>query len=90
MPIPEKILAVLANVVEDDEVLLDLDLPLYDCHILDSLKTVELILAFAEEFGVETALAAFEPEQWATPGKIVAYVQRETREPAVGEERAHR
>jgi D-alanine--poly(phosphoribitol) ligase subunit 2 len=83
MPIPEKILAVLADVTENDEVLWDLDIALYDRHILDSLKTVELILAFQEEFGVETPLAAFEPDQWATPRKIVAYVQCEA-----GSERA--
>jgi D-alanine--poly(phosphoribitol) ligase subunit 2 len=78
MPTPEKTLALLADVAECDEVLWDLDLPLYDRHILDSLKTVELIVAFAEEFGVEIALAAFDPEQWATPRKIVAYIEHAT------------
>jgi len=77
MPTDENILSILADVVETDEVFLDLDIPLYDRHILDSLKTVELIIAFAEAFGVEVALAGFEPEQWATPRKIVAYVARE-------------
>jgi len=77
MPCSDRALALLADIGETDEVLYDLDIPLYDRHILDSLKTVELILAFSETFNIDIALAAFEPEQWATPRKIVAYIERE-------------
>lgn len=73
----DRVLAILADITDTDEVFQDLDIPLYDRHILDSLKTVELILAFSEEFHVDVPLAAFEPEQWATPRKIVAYIERE-------------
>jgi D-alanine--poly(phosphoribitol) ligase subunit 2 len=77
MPSSDRVLALLAEIAETDEVLWDLDIPLYDRHILDSLKTVELILAFSEAFDLDIALAAFEPEQWATPRKIVDYIERE-------------
>jgi D-alanine--poly(phosphoribitol) ligase subunit 2 len=70
----EKTLAVLADVTEIDEVRLDPDIRLYDLHILDSLATVQLMVAFSEEFGLEISPAEFEPEQWATPRNIVTYM----------------
>jgi D-alanine--poly(phosphoribitol) ligase subunit 2 len=75
MSTAEKVLAVLADVVEVDEVRQNPDLRLYDLDILDSLKTVELIVAFSEKLGVEVSPAELEREQWATPSKIVAFVE---------------
>ncbi len=71
-----KVVAVLADVTEVDEVRDNLDLPLYDSQVLDSLKTVELIVAFEQEFGVEIPPAEFERDEWATPRKIIAYMER--------------
>jgi D-alanine--poly(phosphoribitol) ligase subunit 2 len=68
----EKILAVLARVAETEEVRRDLDLALYDLQVLDSMKTVELIVALGSEMGVEISPAEFERENWATPRKLVA------------------
>jgi D-alanine--poly(phosphoribitol) ligase subunit 2 len=76
MQLADRVIAVLAEVTESDDVLENQDIRLYDEHLLDSLKTVELILAFAETFGVEVPLAAFEPEEWATPRQIVRYIER--------------
>ncbi len=75
MSTAEKVLAVLADVAESDEVRQDPDLQLYDGQILDSLATVHLMLAFSEAFGIEISPAEFEREQWATPRKIVAYIE---------------
>jgi D-alanine--poly(phosphoribitol) ligase subunit 2 len=75
MSTAEKVLAVLSDIVESDEVGQDMDLPLYDMNILDSLKTVELMVKFEENFGVTIAPAEFERQQWATPRKIVAYME---------------
>jgi len=75
MSTAEKVLAVLADVAEIDVVRQDPDLRLYDLQILDSLATVQLMVAFSEAFGVEISPAEFEPEQWATPRKIVAYME---------------
>jgi len=44
----DRILDVLASVAETDEVRTNLDLALYDSQVLDSMKTVELIVAFVE------------------------------------------
>lgn len=75
MSTAEKALEVLVDIAEVDEVRQDLGLRLYDLHILDSLKTVELMVAFSEVFGVEISPAELEREQWATPSKIVAYIE---------------
>jgi D-alanine--poly(phosphoribitol) ligase subunit 2 len=75
MSTAERALAVLADIAEVDEVRQDPDVRLYDLHILDSLKTVELMVAFSETFGVDISPAEFEREQWATPRKIVAYLE---------------
>ncbi len=75
MSTSEKVLAVLADVAEVDEVRRNPDLRLYDLDILDSLKTIELIVAFSEKLGVEVSPAEFEREQWATPSRTVAFME---------------
>jgi D-alanine--poly(phosphoribitol) ligase subunit 2 len=75
MSTAERVLTVLANVSEVAEVRQDTDLALYDLQVLDSMKTVELMAAFSQEFGVDISPAEFERDQWATPAKIVAYMQ---------------
>ena len=72
----EKILTVLAEVAETQEVFNQPDLALYDLQILDSMKTVELIVALGREFGVEISPAEFEREAWATPSKLVEDVEK--------------
>ena len=75
MSTADQVLSVLAQVAETPEVCANPDLRLYDLDILDSLKTVELIVAFSDKFGVEISPAELEREQWATPNRIVAYMQ---------------
>jgi D-alanine--poly(phosphoribitol) ligase subunit 2 len=70
-----QILDVLARVAETDEVRTNPDLALFDLQVLDSMKTVELIVAFGAELGVEISPAEFEREAWATPAKLVEDVQ---------------
>lgn len=72
----EQALRLLESVTETNEVRANLDLPLYDCQLLDSIKTVELMVRIEEEFGVKVSPAEFERENWATPRKIVADLER--------------
>jgi D-alanine--poly(phosphoribitol) ligase subunit 2 len=51
-------------------------LPLYELELLDSLRTVELILALSDRFGIEISPAEIDRERWASPAKIVADVER--------------
>ena len=71
----DQVLAILGEIAEQDDLAEELDVRLYDEHMLDSLKTVELILAFNEAFDIEIAPTSFEPAQWATPRRIVAFVE---------------
>ena len=71
----QAILDILARIAETDEVRTNTDLALFDLQVLDSMKTVELIVALGSELGVEISPAEFEREAWATPGKLVADVQ---------------
>jgi D-alanine--poly(phosphoribitol) ligase subunit 2 len=71
-----QILDVLATVTETDEVRTQPDLALYDLQVLDSMKTVELIVALGREVGVEVSPAEFDRDAWATPRKLVEDVQR--------------
>jgi D-alanine--poly(phosphoribitol) ligase subunit 2 len=68
----EKALQLLESVTETDEVRTNLELPLYECQLLDSIKTVELMIGIEEEFGLKISLAEFERENWETPRKIIA------------------
>jgi D-alanine--poly(phosphoribitol) ligase subunit 2 len=76
MTISDRVLNVLVDVSEIEDLRHDPDVPLYDLQILDSLKTVELIVAFSSEFGVEISPAELDRDEWATPRKIVAYLER--------------
>ncbi len=70
----DSVLDVLAEVSQTPQVRQNLDLRLYDLDILDSFKTIELIVAFSDRLGVEVSPAELEREQWATPRKIVEFI----------------
>jgi D-alanine--poly(phosphoribitol) ligase subunit 2 len=72
----DRILDVLANVAETEEVRAQPDLALYDLQVLDSMKTVQLIVELGQQLGVEISPAEFDRDAWATPAKLVADVQR--------------
>ena len=72
----DRILEVLASVAETEEVRINPDLALYDLQVLDSMKTVQLIVELGREIGVEVSPAEFDRDAWATPRKLVEDVQR--------------
>jgi D-alanine--poly(phosphoribitol) ligase subunit 2 len=72
----EKVLQLLASVAETDEVYSNLDLPLYDRQMLDSMRTVELMVVIEQEFGIKVSPAEFERETWRSPREIIADLQR--------------
>ena len=74
--IQEKTLAVVARLVESDEVSRNPDVRIYDTGLLDSMKTVELIVALSEAFSINISPAELDREEWATPRKIAAYVEQ--------------
>jgi len=68
----EKVLQLLESVAETDEVRTNLELRLSECQLLDSIKTVELMVRIEEEFGLKISPSEFERENWGTPRKIIA------------------
>jgi len=69
---PEKVLRLLESVAETDEVRRNLELPLYESQVLDSIKTVELMVRIEEELGLKMSQSGFEREHWGTQRKIIA------------------
>ncbi len=82
MTIVETVLDTLADVTQYPEVKKNPDLRLYDLDILDSFKTVELIVAFGERLGLEVSPSELERELWATPRLIVDFMQKRVSAPA--------
>ncbi len=76
MTISDRVLDVLVDVSEIEGVRQDHDVRLYDLQILDSMQTVRLIVALCSEFGVEISPAEVDREDWATPRKIISYMER--------------
>jgi D-alanine--poly(phosphoribitol) ligase subunit 2 len=72
----DQVLNVLAEVAETDEVRKNLDLALYDLQVLDSMKTVQLIVEIGREVGVEVSPAEFDRDAWATPRKLIEDIER--------------
>jgi D-alanine--poly(phosphoribitol) ligase subunit 2 len=75
MSVAERVLTVLAEIADLEEVRTNKDILLFETHALDSMKTVELMVALSDELGVEISPAEFDRRQWATPGKIVEYIE---------------
>ena len=75
MTVEERVLTVLVDVVEDDVVRNDPHIPLFEQDVLDSLRTVDLILALSKEFGVDISPAELDRDLWATPKHIVAFME---------------
>ena len=79
-----EVLAVLADVLNTREVYDAPDLPLYDLELLDSLRTVELILALSERFGLEISPAEIDRDCWASPRRIAEDIERRLGVPGTG------
>jgi D-alanine--poly(phosphoribitol) ligase subunit 2 len=75
----DKVLRLLASVSETDEVLTNLDLPLYEYQVLDSMRTVQLILMIEEEFGLKISPAEFDRERWRTPRAVITDLEQRIR-----------
>lgn len=74
--IHDQVIEVLARVSDTPEVRTNPDLALFDLQILDSMKTVELIVALQQELNVDISPAEFDRDAWATPAKMVTDVEK--------------
>ncbi|MBI5840233.1 MAG: D-alanine--poly(phosphoribitol) ligase subunit DltC [Chloroflexi bacterium] len=72
---PETILKELENYTGTDQVRKDLNINLFEERLLDSLATVELIIALSEAFSMDISPGEIDRELWATPQKIIDYFE---------------
>lgn len=71
----DKILEILKDVCDDDVVLLERDINLFDEGLLDSLAFTELLILVEEQLGVTIAPSEIEKDDMNTPNKIINVVQ---------------
>ena len=71
----ETVLKELEKYTGTDQVRKDLNIDLFGDKLLDSLATVELIIALSEDFGMDLSPGEIEREMWATPQKIIDYFE---------------
>jgi D-alanine--poly(phosphoribitol) ligase subunit 2 len=71
----EEVLVALARLTRTDEVYRELDLQLFELHLLDSLAVVELLVDLSDRLKLDLSPAEFDRETWATPRKIIAYLE---------------
>ncbi|MDY4191098.1 MAG: D-alanine--poly(phosphoribitol) ligase subunit 2 [Oscillospiraceae bacterium] len=74
------ILQMIAELCEDDAVLTDRDLDLYESGLLDSLGFTDLLLAIEDRFGLEIPATSIGREDTATPRRIVRLVRKTAEE----------
>lgn len=70
----ERVIDLLVDVTRADDVRTDPELPLYELGLIDSLGTVELLLAITQEFAIDISPTEVDRTTWATPRKIAEFV----------------
>lgn len=71
----DQILDILADITGSDEVKKDLDVNIFETGLLDSMRTVQLLLEFQNQLGVDVPVSEFDRSEWDTPNKIIAKVE---------------
>ena len=76
MSVADEVMAALEVVTGDREVTRDRDLDLFGLHVLDSLRTVELLLELSARLKTDVALSEIDRSTWATPNGIIAFYEQ--------------
>ncbi len=74
--VSETVLRELEHVSGTDQVRKDPNLDLFGEKVLDSFGAVELIVALSEAFNMEISPGQIDRAMWATPQKIIAYIEQ--------------
>ena len=81
MSVSDVVLKELEKYTGTDQVHRDLNVDLFGEKLLDSLASVELILALSEDFGIDVSPGEIDRELWATPQKIIGYFEDRLKNP---------
>ena len=76
MSTADRVVATIVDVTGEPAVRSNRDLDLFEHQVLDSLRTIELLVALTEHLGTDIALSEVERELWATPNKIIAFMEQ--------------
>lgn len=76
----DKILKLLEDLCDSDEVRRDQNVNLFATGLLDSLGAIELLVAIDEEFGIRIEPTEVARENFDTPNKIIEYVKKKGRQ----------
>ena len=71
----EKLLDLIADICDTDDVRTHRDIDLFETGLLDSLGAIDLLVEIEDEFGVVIAPTELEREEMNTVDKIIARVQ---------------
>lgn len=71
----EEVLDMLAEICEDDVVLEDRDVELFDSGLIDSLAFTELLVEMEDRFGVSVSPTEVDRSDLNTPNKIISYLE---------------
>ena len=71
----DTVLDILEDLTGSNEVKKDLDVNLFETGLLDSMATVQLLLEFQNQLGVDVPVSEFDRSEWDTPNKIIAKVE---------------
>jgi D-alanine--poly(phosphoribitol) ligase subunit 2 len=77
MEFREEVLDLLADVSENSIVKEHPDIEIFEEGIIDSFKTVELLLEIQNKLDIEVSIMDFDRDEWATPNKIVAVLEQQ-------------
>ncbi|MDQ6597862.1 D-alanine--poly(phosphoribitol) ligase subunit 2 [Bacillus salipaludis] len=70
MELNEQVIALVAEICQDDVVKEDPDIDLFESGLLDSFGTVELLVQIEELFGIKVPITEFDRDTWNTPNNI--------------------
>ena len=71
----EGIISLLIQVSAEEEIRNNLDIPLFETGLIDSMGMVELLVQLEEKLHISVSITEFTREEWATPNLIIAYIE---------------
>ncbi|MDA8228943.1 MAG: D-alanine--poly(phosphoribitol) ligase subunit 2 [Desulfitobacterium hafniense] len=71
----DKLLDILAEIIGTDEVRNNPDIRIFEQGLLDSFGIIQLFIEINEQLNIEIAPTEVDREMWATPNKIIAYLE---------------
>lgn len=71
----ERILNILSEICETEEIRRNPDLELFSTGLLDSFAIIQLFAAIQEELNLDISPTEVERQMWATPNLIIHYLE---------------